>query len=492
MDDAAAPAKRNSFQEVLKIAFEFYNAGRQTEAEAMCRVLIQINPRDSQLLLLLGMLLQKTGRSREALTHLNQAATLQPQSARIFNSLGFVYQSLKDHPRAVENYTRAIELGAQTQETFYNLGNSCFQLDDLERAVSHFRKAVELNPQDAASWNNLGKCLKELNRMDESIAAYDRAIAIAPDYFLALYGRAISLLTAGRLGEGLQEYNRWRGYRIAQRQFTQPGWQGETAQDKTLFLHAEQGFGDAIQAVRFVRTARERVGKVILECRPELKTLFAHSNGADVVLAYGEPIPPFDYFTSLLSLPGILGVTLEKIPNQTPYLRANPCGALPAAPAGHLKVGLAWAGNPSHHNDAARSIPLREFAPLFQVQQVAFYSLQAQIPERDAACFQSITGLADVRGKLTDFLATASVIQEMDLVVAVDTAVAHLAGALAKPVWTLIQHSPDWRWFLNRADTPWYPTMRLFRQPRRGQWPPVISQAAGELRGLAKDPAKIF
>jgi hypothetical protein len=257
-----------------------------------------------------------------------------------------------------------------------------------------------------------------------------------------------------------------------------------------LFLHAEQGFGDALQDVRFIPPARARAGaaRVILECRPELKTLFVHSGCADVVIAYGEAIPAFDCWTSLISLPGLLDLTLPAISGHTPYLQASAGPPLPPAPTGHRKVGLVWAGNPTHHNDAARSLSLAELAPLFQVPEVMFYSLQKPVPARDEADFRSAPNLVDLGGRLGDFLATAAVVAQLDLVIAVDTAVAHLAGALGKPIWTLLPFSPDWRWFLDRPDTPWYPTMRLFRQPQRGQWAPVLHQVAEALAGFTPPP----
>jgi len=471
----------NSFQQISKVAFELHNAGRHQEAETISRLLIKINPHDGQLLFLLGMVLQQTGRSQEALKYLEQAAKLQPQSAPIFNGLGFVHQSLQDYSRAVENHAKAIELGLQAAGTFYSMGYACYKLGDVEQAISLFQKAVELNPQYAANWHNLAKCLKDLHRLEESIAAYDRALAVDPNCFQAGYGRAISLLTAGRLQEGFREHNKWRNHGRTPRQFSQPAWNGEPIPGKTLFLHAEQGFGDAIQTVRFVRQVRERAANIILECRPELKTLFSSSGCADVVIAYGEEIPPFDCFTSLFSLPGILGTTMQTIPNETPYLKVATCEHLPPAPAGHLKVGLAWAGNPLHQNDVARSIRLEELALLLQTPDATFYSLQVPVPARDEVCFRSLGKLLDMSGRLKDFLDTASAIAAMDLIIAVDTAVAHLAGALAKPTWTLIAYSPDWRWLMDRPDTPWDPTMRLFRQAQKGQWQPVILQVAEEL-----------
>ena len=463
----------DSFEQSLKLAFEMHNAGRGREAEALCRMLVQIRTQDAQLLFLLGMVLHKGGRDEEAVEWLSLAARCQPHDARIFNGLGCAYQKLKDHLSAAAAFERALQQEPQSASTEYNLGNACYKLGQVEQAASLFRNAVEKNPRDSVSWNNLGKCLKELNRLQESIEAYNRSLEIAPDYALARYGRAISLLAAGQFPEGFRDYE-WRWHLIKPRQFQQPEWTGNPAPGQTLLLHAEQGFGDAIQMVRFIPAARERVGRVILECRPELKTLFQYSKCADAVIPYGTEIPPFDCRLSLISLPRALGVTLDTIPNRTPYLRAPSCEGLPPTQLGRLKVGLVWAGNPDHHQDAARSIRLEQLAPVLQVPHAAFYNLQQSVPARDQACLEKYSAAIRSNLNLADFLDTASVIAEMDLVITVDTAVAHLAGALGKPVWTLLQHSPDWRWLLDRPDSPWYPTMRLFRQAKRNEWEPII------------------
>jgi tetratricopeptide (TPR) repeat protein len=478
-----------SFDATLKRAFELHNAGRRREAEAICEGLLRVRPRDAQLLFLLGMIFHKEGRDAEAVTRLSLAAELDPRSARIFSGLGCAFQALKEHAHAAEAFERSLELDPKSGATYYNLGNTCFQLDEVERAAAMFRRAAELDSSDYQSWNNLGKCLKELNRLEESIAAYDRAVEAAPDYGLARYGRSIALLTAGRLKEGFRDYES-RRYSLPTRTFPQPTWSGEAAPGRTLFLHAEQGFGDAIQMVRFIPAARERVGKVILECRPELCTLFQHSRCADVVIPYGTEIPPFDQVLSLTSLPHVLGITLDTIPNRTPYLAAPTARELPQAPAGHWKVGLVWAGNPNHHQDAARSIPFAALAPILQVPGVRFYSLQQPIPIPDEPSVSSHSGVLHSVAGFTDFLETAAVIAALDLVITVDTAVAHLAGALGKPVWLLLQHSPDWRWLLDRDGSPWYPTMQLFRQSERNQWAlPILSVAEALQQKLPHPPS---
>jgi len=475
----AAAAQAAPFEQSLKLAFELHNAGRGEEAEALCRLLEQFRPGDSQVLFLLGMILHRKNQDTEAVRYLSLAAHQRPDSARIFKGLGCAFQGLKDHARAAGAFERAIELQPQSADSYYNLGKSCYRLEQIERAHALFQRAVEINPRDFNSWNNLGKCLKELNRLDESIEAYDRAVEVAPDYALARHGRAISLLAAGRLTEGFQEYE-WRWRSIAPRKLSRPVWQGENAPDKTLFIHAEQGFGDAIQMVRFVGLARRRVGRVVLECRPELARLFQYSNCADLVVSYGSPNHSFDCFVPMLSLPRVLGITRNNIPDETPYLQAPARETMPPAPPGCLKVGIAWAGNPNHYQDASRSVPLEVLSSVLQVPGISFYSLQQNVPSSDGPLLEKLPNV--VRFELQDFLDTASVIGELDLVIAVDSAVAHLAGALAKPVWVLLQHSPDWRWFLDRDDTPWYPNMRLFRQAERNDWTRPVARLAEALR----------
>jgi len=468
----------DAFDNNLRLAFEAHNRGQHAEAEALCRKLLPEGRPDARLYFLLGMILHRLERDAEAIEPLHHAAGLAPSDAAIFNGLGCAFHSLKDYPRAVQNFQQAIALKPGQADLYYSLGNACFPLGEIEAAANAFRRSVELNPQDAQSWNNLGKSLKELNRLDESLAAYEQALAVSPDYALAHYGHALSLLASGNLPAGFREYE-WRQRRLP-REFPQPKWRGEPLAGRTLFLHAEQGFGDAILAVRYLPQLHERGARVILECRPELKSLFTFSNCADVVIAHGESIPPFDYWISVISVAGMLGVTLETLPNRVPYLAAPPGEKLPGA---NPKIGLVWAGNPGHHDDAQRSLLLAELAPVLQTPEKDFYSLQVPVPERDQLVLATFPKFVNLGGHFKDFLDTATAIVGLDLVIAVDTAVAHLAGALGKPVWLLLQHSPDWRWFLQCGEkTPWYPATRLFRQVHRGRWSPVMARVVEELR----------
>ncbi|HEX4349251.1 MAG TPA: tetratricopeptide repeat protein, partial [Verrucomicrobiae bacterium] len=384
----------DAFENNLRLAFEAHNIGQHAEAEALCRKLLSEGRPDARLCFLLGMILHRLARDREAIEPLRHAASMAPQDAAIFNGLGCVFHSLKNYPRAVENFQQAIALSPGQADLYYSLGNALFPLGEIEAAAAAFRRSVELNPQDAQSWNNLGKTLKELNRLDESLAAYDRALAAEPDYVLAHYGHALSLLASGNLPAGFREYE-WRPQRMP-REFPQPKWRGESLASRTLFLHAEQGFGDAILAARYLPQLRKDGARVVLECRPELKSLFTYSKCADGVIAHGEPIPPFDCWTSLISVAGTLGVTLETIPNQVPCLTAPSGEKFPGA---NPKIGLVWAGNPGHNDDARRSLRLSELMPVLHTPGRDFYSLQVPVPQRDQLALATFPNIVNLGGR---------------------------------------------------------------------------------------------
>jgi len=476
-----------SINETVGRAFEAYRAGRNDEAEAICRKVASLTPTHSQACFLLGMVLRKRGSAEEAVHWLKQAARLQPSSPEVLNGLGSAYSDLRDHRRAAECYARAIQVNPRYVDAYYNMGNACQRLREFQKALACYNRALELNPRDHEVWTNLGKLHKELNQVDQAIAAYDRALRVQPDFALAHWNRAIILLLAGRLQEGFQEYEwRWRMRSpiFPPRNYPQPLWDGRPLGRKTLFIHAEQGFGDAIQFVRYLWLARRRAARVILETPSPLRSLFEESGCADAVIGLGQPPPPFDCFIPLMSLPRLFQTTLETIPRGVTYLRSPSGPDIPHPPEGRLKVGLAWAGNATHDGDATRSMRLEQLTPILEVPGVAFFSLQVPVPSEDEPLLRSTPQLANLAAQLKDFRNTAAIIHEMDLVISVDTAVAHLAGALGKPAWTFIEHSPDWRWLLGRSESPWYPTMRLFRQTEPGHWQPIIRQAAEELRRL--------
>jgi Tfp pilus assembly protein PilF len=471
----------------IQPALEAYRGGRFEEAVTGFREFTLANPNDGEALFLCGMALRKLERFQEAEPLLRQAAELMPESPEVQNGLGTVQSALGDYAQAESCFSRAIKLNPEYADAFYNKGNACQRMQAFEKARSCYQQALRLNPRDHEAWTNLGKVHHELNQLQEALAAHDQALKLSPDFPLGHWNRAIALLTAGRLEEGFRDYEwRWRmgGAIFVPRNYPQPRWNGEPISNRTLFIHAEQGFGDAIQFVRFVREARQRAAHVILECPPVLKRLFEHSACADTLISLGHPPPPFDTYAPLMSLPGLFQTTLETIPRLTPYLKPPLDNSAVADSASYLKVGLTWAGNATHDHDALRSIPFEGLAPILQTPGIVFYSLQLPLAERDKASLRAVPNLVDASRQLKDFAHTAAVIARMDLVITVDTAVAHLAGALNKPTWTLLQHAPDWRWFLARSDTPWYPTMRLFRQSIRGDWNGPIQQIRAALKEL--------
>ena len=471
-----------SLQKLLAAAIGNYRRRHYAEAEDLCRQLTSGQSPTSRACFLLGLVLGKTGRQTEAVPWLERAAQLDPAAPEIWSELGRASNALGDYARAADCFRRFIELRPDNADGYFCLANARQRLGQHEDAIADYEKSVELNASDSAAWNNLGKALTELNRLPEAVTAFDRALVLKPNSALARRNRALALLKTGRWKEGWHDYE-WRRSRMIARPHPQPKWNGESIPDKTLLIHAEQGLGDSIQFVRFVPSARARAPRVILECQQPLKRLFEHGRFADSVIAVGENSPPFDVQVALGSLPGIFHATPESIAGR-PYLPVPADDGFSPPPSSRLNVGLVWAGNATYERDAERSVPFEQLKPILQVEDVAFFSFQTVVPARDEACFRSSQKIAGLSGRLHDFYDTAALVAKMDLIISVDTAVAHLAGALGKPVWLLLPFAPDWRWLLDRADTPWYQNTRLFRQRQRGDWHPILLQVANELSRL--------
>jgi tetratricopeptide (TPR) repeat protein len=350
-----------------------------------------------------------------------------------------------------------------------------------------------LNPELVEAHLNLGVALMAKTDVVPAITSFRRAIDLRPDSAKAHYNLALALLSSGNFREGWTE-NEWRwlckGFTTPLRRFTQPLWDGSPLHGRTILLHCEQGFGDSIQFIRYAPLVAERGGRVVLWAPPELLSLMRGVQGVETV-ATAEPFPPFDVHCPLLSLPRALDTRLESIPANVPYLFADPVRTARwkdkvVASANGLKIGLAWAGRPTHTNDRNRSIGLKQLAPLAEITGVTFYSLQKGSSAHHAAGAPSGMNLIDLTDELHDFADTAALIENLDMVIAVDTSVAHLAGAMGKRVWVLLPFSADWRWLLNREDNPWYPTMRLFRQKQIGNWDATIIELARALKSQVK------
>jgi len=357
--------------------------------------------------------------------------------------------------------------------------------------VAAFQRAVELKADYVFAHCDLGVALMEAGRLAEAVAAFEAAMALAPGFAPARTQHAMTLLLRGDFERGWPEYEwRWRteGFTPPRRELTQPMWDGREFAGRTLLLHAEQGYGDTIQFVRYAPMVAQRGGRVLLEAPAKLTRLLRGLPGVAQVIPAGAALPAFDLRCALMSLPGVFKTTLSSIPAPVQYLKADEGLAASWAnrlgKSAGLRVGIVWAGRRSHVGDFNRSIKLAALAPLAGVAGVRFFSLQKDDTAGEANHPPEGMNLIDLTADLTDFADTAAVISQMDVIISVDTAVAHLAGALGKPVWVMLPFLPDWRWLLNRDDSPWYPTMRLFRQKMPEQWSEVVASVAAALGDL--------
>lgn len=370
-----------------------------------------------------------------------------------------------------------------------NRGVTLHKLRRLEEALASHDAALGIERDHVKALIDRGVALHDLKRFDEASASYDHAIALRHDDADAHFFKGLSSLVTGDFERGWIEYE-WRrrapAARITQRDFPQPLWLGdEGIAGKTILLHSEQGFGDTIQFCRYIALVAERGARVILEVEEPLCKLMRGVAGTIRVIAKGDPLPDLDFQCPLPSLPLAFRTRLQTIPSRTPYLRVpRPAQELWAALPGKrsLKIGLAWAGNTKHARDRERSIRLRDLLPLLDTD-ATFVSLQKELRSGDIETLQSCD-VIQFGDELGDFSDTAALISQLDLVISVDTSVAHLAGALGKPIWILLTHTPDWRWLLDRDDSPWYPSARLFRQCEMREWGSVVMRVRDALRQL--------
>ncbi len=463
--------------------------GRLDEAIVSFNRAIQLNEGFAAAYSNLANALRGKGRTREAIAVLRRAIELNPEFTAAHNNLGIVLRDAGQLDEAIGAYRRAIEIDPNNADAQCNLGITLSDRDLLDEAIIAYRRAVEIRPDFAEAFNNLGTALKDNAQLEEAVGAFDRAIELNPPYAAAHWNRALTWLLLGDYRRGWAEYE-WRlevPSIVGTRKFDRPRWDGSDPAGKTIFLHPEQGFGDMIQFVRFIPRLIERGAKVILESPPELVRIF---HGFGEVLNPGQLIPPHDVHCPLMSLAGIFGVTAESIPAPIPYLKPEPRWVAEWSRRfdsndDRLRVGLVWGGRGTHSNDRNRSMKLGQFAPLASVAKAAFYSLQKGAASAEAPAPPPGMQLTDWTKELGDFADTAALLQNLDLLITADTAVAHLAGAMGKPVWVLTPAVPDWRWMLEREDSPWYPTMRLFRQKSAGDWPDVLRRVATELAKTA-------
>ncbi len=403
-------------------------------------------------------------------------------------------EELRRFDEALESYDRAIALRTDYAEAHSNRGVALEKLMRFDEALASLDHALALRPDFAEAHANSGLAQQRLRRFAGALTNYDRAIAVRPDFAEAHHNEALCRLLIGDFRRGWQKHEwRWETGQLnaAKRNFAQPLWLGsDEIAGKTILLHAEQGFGDTIQFCRYAPLVVERAAHVILEVQQPLRQLMHTLARAPRIVAAGEPLTDFDLQCPLLSLPLAFGTELATIPSATPYLRAAPeavthwSARLP--PKTRPRIGLVWSGRPTHGNDHNRSIPIDMFLSALSGVDATYVGLQREFRLGDVARLRERGDVTCFGEELQNFSDTAALIENLDLVIAVDTSVAHLAGALAKPVWILLPYSPDWRWLLDRDDSPWYPTARLFRQDRLCAWDGVMNQVHAELQDYVR------
>ncbi len=439
----------------------------------------------------LGTILETQGKHDEALACFQHAVRIAPAFVAGYNNLGGALKSLGKYREAIVCFEEALRLDDRSAEAYNGLGAAlqCGEQPDEARAA--YECALSLNPNYAEANSNLGRLLGDQGHFDAALQRFNQTARMRPEWASAHHNRGLMLLLTGDLAGGWPEYEwRWQMPGVRPRP-AGPAWQGEPLAGRTILLFHEQGLGDTLQFIRYVPLVKARGGRVIVQCARKLIPILGTCAGIDELVADDQPPPDYDLQAALLSLPGIFQTRLDTIPAAAPYLSAPEelvqRWRSELGDDGRLRVGINWQGNPTYRHDAQRSVRLEAFAPLAAIEGVRLLSLQkgfgSEQMENSPFPVEDLGSRLDADGRA--FYETAAVIKNLDLVVTSDTAVAHLAGALGAPVWVALPLSPDWRWFLDREDSPWYPTMRLFRQGSLGDWPDVFRRIAGSLSPLA-------
>ncbi len=474
-----------------------------TEAEAAYRACLALKPDHLEALVNLGFALGEQQRSQEAEACYRQALQIKSDVPEIHQNLANVLRDRGELDEAVGLYHRALELRPDYAKAHVNLGVALIALGQIGAAVDHLQRGVAIETDFAEAYNSLGAAVSVLRRFDEAHAHYEHAIRLKPDYADAHWNQSLLWLLQGNFERGWAAYEwRWRCRRtMPQPSYPQPVWDGSPLDGRTILLYGEQGLGDTLEFVRYARIVKGFGGRVVVQCQRPLLPILASCPGIDQLVAQGEAPPQFDVQAALMSLPLILGTVAHNIPGEVPYLAAD-TGLIEhwrrqLAPLRGFRVGIAWQGNTRYPWDRHRSTTLAHFEPLARVPGVQLISLQkaaasqAGGPRLKVPAAGGEFEVASFGGQVDElsgpFMDTAAMITNLDLVVSVDTSIGHLAGALGAPTWLALNYSGDWRWLVDRRDTPWYPTIRLFRQQQPGDWPGVFREMADELQKLVAE-----
>ena len=469
-----------------------FERGDLAEAEALFRRAHTAGRNDVEVLYFLGYLARSRNDLTDAGNFYAAALARNPTDAELHNNLAEVRRAQQRDAEAIALYRRAIALSPDKAEIHGNLGSLLMALRRPDEALSHLQQALELRPDLSPLRNDIALALSALGRYPEVAAHYRAEIEEHPANVEARYLEALALLATGDFERGWRRHEaRWYAElgRIKRREFDAPWWLGEdNLAGRTILLHAEQGYGDTLQFIRYLPRVAAMGGTVLLEVQPPLKSLLVGAPGTAGVFAREDTLPPFDLQCSLMSLPRAFRTSPANIPADVPYLAAPPdlqrrWQEQSGAAAGRRRIAFAWSG--SKGGPWNRDIPLATLLPLLERTDCEWHVAQVEIEDDDRGLLRDAPNVMDHSGTLQDFADTAALVARMDLVISADTALAHLAGALARPVWTLLPMGADYRWMMGRSDSPWYPTMRLFRQPRLKDWSAVVAAV-----GLALDASE--
>ena len=484
----ALKVQPRSVDAMSNLALVLHALKRDDEALAQLDRALALAPGHADALNNRGNILLDLKRPREAIAAFDAVIAQQPRHLQAWVNRGNALAELGEHQRALAEYNGALEVAPGHPLAHYNRGNALRMLGREAEALTDYDRAISAAPNHFNAWLNRGLALAAHNRFQEALASYAKALALRPDSADAHFNAAMSLLTIGDYRRGFAEYE-WRWQRTGmggRRRLRQPLWLGEfSIAGKTILLHAEQGLGDTVQFARYAPMLARMGAKVVLEVQAELVELLAGLEGVSAVAARGDELPPFDAHCPLASLPLACKTEVASIPAGMPYLRApepslekwrTRLAALPGR-----RVAMAWSGRATHVNDRNRSLTLAQLEPLLAVPGVSFVSVQHELRPLDAERLANSANILPLGGELSTFADTAAVLSLCDLVVSVDTSVAHVAGALGLRTLVFVPFQPDWRWMLERDRSPWYPSLALYRQPAPGDWRSVMNQVAETL-----------
>lgn len=494
--------------------------GLHEEAITSFRESLRLDPGLVQTYNNLGLALKQQGRFEEAESHYREAIRRKPDCAEACHNLGNLLADLGRLGEAADWYRQAIRHRPDYLAVLLSLAELLTEMGEFDEALGVCRQALQFHPASAEAYDTLGLLYCEQGRLADALAAHEQAIRLRPSLAEAHWNRALALLKGGNFVEAWPEFEwRWRLKQYQARHFRQPAWEGSPLRGRSILLYSEMGLGDTIQFIRFAPLVKQQGGTVIVQCHESLVNLLATCSGVDQVVPHGWTLPAFDVHAPLLRLPGVLGTRLDTIPANVPYLSADkhlvrlwgrqicrndeprtenrPIEAfsVPRSPFSNyhsafsslpfaqcLKVGVAWQGNPAKPKDWQRSFSLSRFEPLARMKGIRLFSLQKGLGSEQLQHVGDSLPIIDLGSRFKTFADTAAAMMNLDLIITVDSAVAHCAGALGLPVWVAIPYASDWRWLINREDSPWYPTMRLFRQRSWGDWDGVFGQITAEVR----------